>query len=449
MNQQTTSKLPQTLDQMLAAMTEMSRSRGNTSWLPAIVLMALWGMSETREPLKFDESIWTFIEQLIARTIKAQVPPQLGDRLTTTIRSVDEPTLRNWLGCLRNLSISPGDLPALSQWVGSVLDNAEMWANKGTAPLGLGVPQSLSHLAVSLANPLPGSRIYDPACGTGAFLAAAAQILTSRRGSSYSALVGYDLHEEALAITWLRLHLAAQRLEPSSGTPGQDKADIILCAPPAGIQSKHIHAPWAHHRYRFDSSPRLLSETAITAMSFECLNSGGRAVLLIPKGLLSRPGEDRLLRKYLFETQAVEAVISLPAGVLAPLTHIPTALLILSKSPKPSDTVTMIDASDIGLKDRRRIILRPEDCDAVIAAFRTKGSGQEDLHVRAVTWDVIARNDQDLLPERYIVREVESHRRPDKDRLDDLKALEARYRELADETDALIEKLVGSSPSAP
>jgi type I restriction enzyme M protein len=441
-------------DEILAKLLEASRNRGgDRPWLPAILLMATWviesnfsgspygEMPHDRMRQPFD------VEDFFSRRLRRIADSRIIDRLSALIHSIDERTFRTWLDLVKHLELD-GDREvqyAFAKWFGALLDEPEMWSGKGG--MGVIVPQSLSRLMASIAEVRPGMRILDPSCGVGGFLAAAvSEVASEQHGHNAREipidLVGVDRDDDALAITWLRLYLLDREVLIESGSAEPEQADVILSAPPAGVTLDQAKLHWPGYRSRLGTTSRLLAETVATATALDWLKPQGCAVLLIPKGLLFRSGDDGSLRRRMIEQGEVSAVINLPAGIFAPLTHITTALLVLRKNGKSRANVAMIDAGEAGRRERRRAFLTSEDCAAILQAVRTHKSDRASVHVRSVDVDEIEANDHDLRPERYLARAAKSQARPLEERLASVKELECKYRAAADETDALLEKLL-------
>jgi len=101
----------------------------------------------------------------------------------------------------------------------------------------------------------PRVTIVDPACGTGAFLAAALSVVEGRKGAP-AALVGFDVDEEAvescrIALDGLasargtRLHVEARNTLESLALPLESEAIVVLGNPPWAGKSANADVPLA------------------------------------------------------------------------------------------------------------------------------------------------------------------------------------------------------------
>ncbi|WP_338058570.1 N-6 DNA methylase [Streptomyces noursei] len=185
--------------------------------------------------------------------------------------------------------------------------------------LGAATPQS----------PYPG-RVFDPACGSGALLVAAA-----RQGAQH--LYGQDLVPVQARRSLIHLGLEASdsladiRAEDSlrADAFADLTADGVLCNPPYGDRD------WGHDELAYDPRwaygvpPRGDSELAWVQHALAHVTPGAFVVILLPPAAASR-SLSRRIRAELIRTGALRAVISLPAGAAPPL-HIGLHVWILQR----------------------------------------------------------------------------------------------------------------------
>ncbi|MEV4497097.1 N-6 DNA methylase [Micromonospora arborensis] len=211
-------------------------------------------------------------------------------------------------------------------------------------------PQPIADLMADLLS-APGEpypdRVFDPACGVGGLLLAAA-----RRGSGE--LYGQDSVEAfaAQAAARLAVHASDAKVQVRVGDSMRDdafstlSAEAVLCAPPYG------HREWGHEELAYDSRwvfglpPKGESELAWLQHCLAHLTPGGRAIVLMPPGSAFRP-PGRRIRGEMVRSGALRAVIALPAGVAQPL-HIGLQLWLLERphpqTPLPS-AVLLVDTA--------------------------------------------------------------------------------------------------------
>ncbi|MEV8415107.1 N-6 DNA methylase [Streptomyces niveus] len=229
-----------------------------------------------------------------------------------------------------------------------VLAERELDASAAT-----GTYETPGELAALMAGLLPvdAGSVFDPACGSGTLLAAAA-----RRGA-YE-LYGQDIVAVQAQRAAVHLLLETQPAsdptrasEPVGGWAGAAtvsvgdslradafsdlSVDAVLCKPPFGDRD------WGHEelaydpRWAYGPPPRSESELAWVQHALAHVASGGLAVLLLPPALASRTSARRV-RAELVRSGALRAVVSLPAGVAPPL-HIGLHIWVLRR-PEPGGT---------------------------------------------------------------------------------------------------------------
>ena len=205
-------------------------------------------------------------------------------------------------------------------------------------------PRHVADLMLELADPEPGHKVYDPCFGFGELLVGAARRLraSARSGSARdwadvqnAGIFGVEIDPLSYAIGLCRTLLAgidgpglelSDTLErPRPRNRSVEGFDRILATPPWGGRT----ARSSSGRFRF---PSRNSETLFLQHVMANLRSGGRAVVALPEGSLSRLGSDRQVRKALVSEYEIDAVISLPAGAFAPWTGIAASLVLFRRS---------------------------------------------------------------------------------------------------------------------
>ena len=214
-------------------------------------------------------------------------------------------------------------------------------------------PAAVAQLLVELAAPSAGDRVYDPCFGSAGLLTAAfdyargkATEQFSRNGSPALLISGVEINLEAYIIGLVRLTLAGvddPQIELGNSlermptdTPQRDGFDVVLANPPWGMRADPVGID--HFPLRTSDATGLFIQHALGQ-----LRANGRAVIVVPQGVLFRGGPEQRLRRMLLEQHTVEAVISLPQGVFLPYTGIQASVLVLRRS-GPTKSIRMIDA---------------------------------------------------------------------------------------------------------
>lgn len=178
------------------------------------------------------------------------------------------------------------------------------------------------------------ARVFDPACGGGTLLAAAAD-------QGAAELFAQDSLTVQTQRAYVRLRLAAPDTAVTARVgdslrndafPGLE-ADAALCNPPYGDRD------WGHDELAYDPRwaygvpPSTESELAWVQHVLAHLAPGAHAVMVLPPGTASR-ATGRRVRTELLRAGALRAVIGLPHGAAPPF-HIGLHLWILQR-PQPS-----------------------------------------------------------------------------------------------------------------
>ncbi len=289
-------------------------------------------------------------------------------------------------------------------------------------------PRHIIGLMVEMTAPTPKDAICDPACGTAGFLIAASEYLVkhhsdaiyrdeaSRRRFNEGTFHGYDFDSTMLRIGSMNMLLhgvenPAIRYRDSLAEPAEDDAEkytLILANPPfAGSLD-------------YDSTSKDLLRTVKTkktellflALFLRLLQSGGRAAVIVPDGVLFGSSKaHKTLRKILVEEQKLDAVVSMPSGVFKPYAGVSTAILFFTKTNSGgTDNVWYYDMQSDGFSLDDKRIPRPDKSDLpdILARWQNLEAEKECKRTDQsflVTKSEIARNDYDLSINRY--KEVE------------------------------------------
>ena len=289
-------------------------------------------------------------------------------------------------------------------------------------------PRHIIKLMVEMTAPTPKDIICDPACGTAGFLIAASEYLVThhsdtiyqdeaaRRRFNDHTFHGYDFDSTMLRIGSMNMLLHGVenpdiRYRDSLAEANEDDAEkytLILANPPfAGSLD-------------FESTAKDLQQIVKTkktellflALFLRLLQSGGRAAVIVPDGVLfGSSTAHKTLRKLLVEEQKLDAIISMPSGVFKPYAGVSTAILLFTKTNSGgTDHVWFYDmqADGYSLDDKRTP--RPDKSDLPDILTRWQHRTAESQRKRTdpsflVPKAEIAANDYDLSINRY--KEIE------------------------------------------
>ena len=154
------------------------------------------------------------------------------------------------------------------------------------------------------------------------------------------------------------------------------------------------------------------SELLFLALFLRLLQTGGRAAVIVPDGVLFGSSKaHKTLRKMLVEEQKLDAIVSMPSGVFKPYAGVSTAILLFTKTNSGgTDHVWFYDmrADGFSLDDKRSPQPDKNDLADILARWQQRDAEGERAQTDQsflVPKAEIADNDYDLSINRY--KEVE------------------------------------------
>ena len=295
-------------------------------------------------------------------------------------------------------------------------------------------PRHIIKLMVDMTAPTPDDVICDPACGTAGFLVAASEHLVehhgdriykdaqARRRFNEGTFHGYDFDNTMLRIGSMNMLLHGvenpdirykDSLAQTDSATGDDseRYSLVLANPPFAGSLDYESAAKDLQQVVKTKKTELL----FLALFLRLLQSGGRAAVIVPDGILFGVSKaHKTLRKILVEEQKLDAIVSMPSGVFKPYASVSTAILMFTKTNSGgTDGVWFYDmrADGYSLDDKRTP--QPEKSD--LADILTRWRNRESEHERERTDQSffvrkaeIADNDYDLSINRYKELEYEA-----------------------------------------
>jgi len=298
-------------------------------------------------------------------------------------------------------------------------------------------PRHLIRLMVEALGPEPGTRIIDPAAGTGGFLFSSQQYLLRKYTSPETLRLEWDgsphrtygdlatkeqdaaIHNGALfvgvdndrtmaRIGWMNLILhgisnpeivQGDSLSKREGKPElarlltAEAYDFVLANPPftgtvdsADLEPDSRLFPRAGEKgKKKNEAITNKSELLFVWLMLDLLRIGGRCAVIVPEGLLFGNTDAHIrLRRELVTEHAIEAVFSLPAGVFQPYAGVKTSILVFRKE-TPRDNKSGLRQ---GIAPRTRAVWFYEigDDGYSLDAKRTPQAGKDND-----IWDAISK----------------------------------------------------------
>jgi len=274
-------------------------------------------------------------------------------------------------------------LEVLAQFIGQLTEQASHEYGQ------YATPPAICQLMVDLLEPRPDETAYDPACGLGGLLEAAAKC-------GCAALFGQEANRTVVNrarirlllndVTNFKIVLGDTLRNPEFVDNGKlAEFDCILSDPPMG-QGHWGAVEWAKDSYgrAFGGiPPESRADYAWIQHVVKSLNSGaGRAAILMGQGVLFRTGVEARIRRRLVEANLLEAVISLSDRLYVGV-RIPVCLLILrrNKNPDLDRKVILIDASDQSEPTRRGRRLNQQHLSQIASWYRNMTPVSGRVHI--------------------------------------------------------------------
>jgi type I restriction enzyme M protein len=203
-------------------------------------------------------------------------------------------------------------------------------------------PRAVTRFIIDRLDPKLGEQVFDPACGTGGFLACSVDHIKSnyvKTGSDHQTLQS-QIHgvekkqlPHLLCTTNMMLHGIEVPVQVKHGntlnkplSSWDSTFDVIATNPPfGGTEEDGIEKNFPSDMQTRETADLFLQ------LIIEVLKDGGRAAVVLPDGTLFGEGVKTKIKKLLTEECNLHTIIRLPNGVFAPYTGIKTNILFFTK----------------------------------------------------------------------------------------------------------------------
>ncbi len=218
-------------------------------------------------------------------------------------------------------------------------------------------PQEVSELLARIAvmGKTEVNKVYDPACGSGSLLLKFAKVLGKE--NVRQGFFGQEINLTTYNLCRINMFLHDINYEQFSIAHGDTLLDphyeddepfeAIVSNPPYSIKWEGDANPVLINDPRFSPAgvlaPKSKADLAFTMHMLSWLAVDGTAAIVEFPGVLYRGGAEQKIRKYLVDSNFVDAVIQLPPDLFFGTT-IATCIIVLKKS-KTDDAVLFVDAS--------------------------------------------------------------------------------------------------------
>ena len=209
-------------------------------------------------------------------------------------------------------------------------------------------PRPLIKTMVKLLDPQIGETIYDPACGTGGFLAESHLHLVSKAKTPSKRKIlnnktFYGQEKTPLPFVLCLMNLTLHGMDypriAKNNTLGRDirgiedheKHDIILANPPFGGKEQKM----IQKNFPIQSNA---TELLFLQHMEKMLKINGRAAVVVPEGVLFQTNTAyKSFKEKLIQNCNIHTVISLPLGVFLPYSAVKTSVVFFDKIKRTKD----------------------------------------------------------------------------------------------------------------
>ena len=248
--------------------------------------------------------------------------------------------------------------------------------------------------------------VYDPTCGSGSLL-----LRVAKEVKEVSAFYGQESNPTTYNLCRMNMimhdvHYKKFDIKNEDTLERPQHIDLrfeaIVANPPFSAEWSASPLFMSDDRYAAYGrlAPKGTADFAFVQHMLHQLADNGTMACVLPHGVLFRGGAEGHIREYLIkERNYLDAVIGLPANIFYG-TGIPTCILVLKKKRAHADNVLFIDASQHFEKVKTQNVLRPEDINKIIDAYKNRTA--EDKYSYAAPLSEIAENDYNLNIPRYV-----------------------------------------------
>lgn len=210
-------------------------------------------------------------------------------------------------------------------------------------------PAQVVDFIVKMVNPLPGQKGCDPACGTGGFMFAALENMSTQNHEMLQQIKNidfFDISKSVIRIISMRLMFEFSIDNPNIMIQDSLTSDIpaiydfVLTNPPFGSQGR-ITDKSILKKYTLghNDSGILLTSQVPDILFIEkvisILKDGGKGAIVLPDGNFENPS-CKYIRDYLISNTRIDAIVSLPDGTFIPYgTGVKSSVIFFTKTINP------------------------------------------------------------------------------------------------------------------
>lgn len=295
------------------------------------------------------------------------------------------------------------------------------------------------------------NKVYDPAAGSGSLLLKFSKILGKDKVKEGYYGQEVNLTTYNLARINMFLHdIPFDKFNIAYGDTLKDPKhwddkpfDAIVSNPPYSIKWEGDSNPILINDPRFSPAgilaPKGKADFAFIMHILSWLSSTGTAAVVEYPGVLTRPGAEQKIRKYLVDNNYVDTVIQLPADLFFGPT-ISTVIIVFRKN-KKSNKIHFIDASKEFTRIDTKNKLLEDNIDKILESVKLKNDVA--AFSKYVDSSEIVKNKYNLSVSEYVKLEEEKVELNIDEINENIKLILEKSNNLRQEIDRLVEGLEG------
>ena len=245
-------------------------------------------------------------------------------------------------------------------------------------------PGEVVRLLVQLTQPEAGNTIYDPTVGSGGFLIQAHQYVEEQgQNADDLALYGQDSNGTVWSICIMNmiLHNITRSIIENGDTledplileNGQIRNfDRVLANPPFSQNYSRANMKFTSRFREWCPETGKKADLMFVQHMLASLKPNGRMATIMPHGVLFRGGKEKLIRELLINDDCIEAIVSLPPGLLRHGHPRLCAGLQQEQARRIQGKVLFINADREYAEGKKQNRLRPEDIEKIDFVFTQK-----------------------------------------------------------------------------
>lgn len=281
-------------------------------------------------------------------------------------------------------------------------------------------PRSIVRLLVTMLAPKPGSRVYDPCCGSGGMFVQSEKFIEDHAGRVGDiAVYGQESNQTTWRLAKMNMAIRGIGADIQYGdTLHNDKlpdlkADYVIANPPFNISDWGGELLRNDQRWKYGTPPTGNANFAWVQHFIHHLKPTGTAGFVLANGSMSsQSGGEGEIRVKLVEADLIDCIVTLPSQLFFN-TGIPACLWFVSrdKSNRKGQTL-FIDARNMGtMINRRNRELTDEDIAKITDVYQNwrnqdKTYGDIAGFCKSATTEDIKAHDCVLTPGRYVGSEA-------------------------------------------